>query len=39
MKKVDIVPYNPAWPAEFHEIGKQIRDAVGDAALTIHHIG
>jgi GrpB-like predicted nucleotidyltransferase (UPF0157 family) len=37
--KIEIVPYNPAWLAEFHEIGKQIRDAVGHAALTIHHIG
>ena len=37
--KIEIVPYNRAWPAEFHEIGKQIRDAVGSAALTIHHIG
>ena len=37
--KIEIVPYNPAWLAEFHEIGKQIRGAVGHAALTIHHIG
>ena len=37
--KIEIVPYNPAWPAEFHEIGKQIRNAVGHAALTIHHMG
>lgn len=37
--KIEIVPYNPAWPAEVREIGKQIRDAVGNAALTIHHIG
>jgi GrpB-like predicted nucleotidyltransferase (UPF0157 family) len=37
--KIKIVPYDLAWPAEFCEIGKRIRDAVGDAALTIHHIG
>jgi GrpB-like predicted nucleotidyltransferase (UPF0157 family) len=37
--KIEIVPYNPAWPAEFRVIAKQIRDAVGGAALTIHHIG
>jgi GrpB-like predicted nucleotidyltransferase (UPF0157 family) len=37
--KIEIVPYNRAWPADFREIGKRIRDAVGDAALTIHHIG
>jgi GrpB-like predicted nucleotidyltransferase (UPF0157 family) len=37
--KIEIVSYDPGWPAEFEGIGKQIRDAVGDAALTIHHIG
>lgn len=37
--KIEIVAYKPAWPVEFREIGKRIRDAVGDAALTIHHIG
>src|SRR5215469_10392742 len=37
--RIEIVEYNPAWPAEFQTIAQRIRDEVGGAALTIHHIG
>ena len=37
--KIEIVPYNPEWLAEFHAIAQRLRGAVEDAALTIHHIG
>lgn len=37
--KIEIVPYNSAWPTEFQIIANRIRDAIGRKALTIHHIG
>jgi GrpB-like predicted nucleotidyltransferase (UPF0157 family) len=36
---IEIVPYKPSWPAEFHEIRSRIRSALGDLALRIDHIG
>lgn len=38
MKPV-IVPYNPAWPDEFNRIGLRLRQALGERALRIDHIG
>lgn len=34
-----IVPYQTAWPGEFLAIGKNLRQALGDLALRIDHIG
>lgn len=34
-----IVPYDPAWPAIFAELGSSLREALGDTALRIDHIG
>lgn len=39
MVKIEMVPHSPAWPSEFNAIANRVRDAIGDAALTIHHIG
>ena len=36
---IEIVPYKPAWPAEFAEIASALRSALGDFALRIDHIG
>lgn len=36
---IKIVPYKPSWPAEFQAIGSVLRDALGDLALRIDHIG
>jgi GrpB-like predicted nucleotidyltransferase (UPF0157 family) len=36
---IEIVSYQPGWPAEFLSIGKAIRAAVGMLALRIDHIG
>jgi GrpB-like predicted nucleotidyltransferase (UPF0157 family) len=36
---IEIVTYNPVWPLEFREIGSRLRQALGDAALRIDHIG
>jgi GrpB-like predicted nucleotidyltransferase (UPF0157 family) len=34
-----IVPYRPEWPHEFALIGSTFRQALGDLALRIDHIG
>ena len=36
---IDIVPYQSAWPTEFHGIAATLRQALGDMALRIDHIG
>ncbi len=36
---IEIVPYNAHWKTEFAAIAGRIRDALGDAALRIDHIG
>jgi GrpB-like predicted nucleotidyltransferase (UPF0157 family) len=34
-----VVPYDPAWPALFRQLGARLRDALGGVALRIDHIG
>ena len=34
-----IVPYKSTWPAEFQQLGRTLRNALGDIALRIDHIG
>ncbi|WP_377273363.1 GrpB family protein [Peterkaempfera sp. SMS 1(5)a] len=36
---IEIVPYDPAWPAMFARWGVALRAALGDAAARIDHIG
>ena len=36
---ITVVPYSPAWEAQFEEEAKAIRRILGGAALAIHHIG
>lgn len=36
---VEIVPYDPAWPERFAQVGAGLRGALGDIALRIDHIG
>ncbi|MFF2375094.1 GrpB family protein [Streptomyces xiamenensis] len=36
---IEIVPYDPAWPAMFARRGPALRAALGDAAARIDHIG
>jgi GrpB-like predicted nucleotidyltransferase (UPF0157 family) len=36
---VEIVAYDPAWPARFAELGSELRAGLGDVALRIDHIG
>jgi GrpB-like predicted nucleotidyltransferase (UPF0157 family) len=36
---VIVAPYDPRWPDEFARLGAALRDALGDVALRIDHIG
>ncbi len=36
---VEIIPYQTRWPAEFQQIAAAQRQALGDLALRIDHIG
>jgi len=36
---VEIVAYDPAWPAQFAEVGRELRAGLGEVALRIDHIG
>jgi GrpB-like predicted nucleotidyltransferase (UPF0157 family) len=36
---VEIVPYQASWPLEFQAIAASLRQALGDLALRIDHIG
>jgi GrpB-like predicted nucleotidyltransferase (UPF0157 family) len=37
--KVELVPYSPRWPDDFAELERMLRDALGELALRIDHIG
>lgn len=36
---IEIVDYKPSWPQEFTEIKQRLRQALGDLAISIDHIG
>jgi GrpB-like predicted nucleotidyltransferase (UPF0157 family) len=36
---ITIVPYQTKWPAEFHSLGMDLRQALGGQAVRIDHIG
>lgn len=38
-QEIVLVEYDPQWPALFEQAAEQIRAALGDAALEIHHVG
>jgi GrpB-like predicted nucleotidyltransferase (UPF0157 family) len=37
--RVEIVPYDPAWPQRFAVLGGTLREALGSVAVRIDHIG
>jgi GrpB-like predicted nucleotidyltransferase (UPF0157 family) len=37
--RVEVVPYDPAWPQRFRELATALRAALGDTASRIDHIG
>ncbi len=38
-KKIEVVPYNPAWPTMFEQEASLIRGALGEDLLNIYHVG
>ncbi|KAI1177263.1 GrpB domain protein [Nemania sp. FL0916] len=38
-KPLKIVEYNPEWPALFASVSQRIREALGDRAVVIEHVG
>jgi GrpB-like predicted nucleotidyltransferase (UPF0157 family) len=38
-QEIVLVEYDPQWPMFFEQAAEQIRVALGDAALEIHHVG
>ena len=36
---IEIVPYNPNWPEEFQRLAVPLRQALGQQALRVDHIG
>ena len=36
---VEVVPYDPVWPARFEEWRARLGEALGDAAVRIEHMG
>ena len=39
MGSVEIVEYDPGWPAAFRDVGARLRSALGERATRIDHIG
>ena len=39
MKSIQVVPYDPTWPQIFLSEAMLIKQALGENALAIHHIG
>jgi GrpB-like predicted nucleotidyltransferase (UPF0157 family) len=37
--RVEIIPYQSRWPAEFEEIARRLRQGLGSLAVRIDHIG
>ena len=36
---IEVVPYDPAWPAQFEAIAAPIRAKLGPLALSVEHVG
>ena len=39
MRRVMVVPYDPQWPAAFERAAREVKAALGESLLAIHHIG
>jgi GrpB-like predicted nucleotidyltransferase (UPF0157 family) len=37
--QIYLAPYDPTWPAQYEGEAAKIRDALGDAALLLEHVG
>lgn len=38
-QKIEVVPYDPAWPQLFEEEAAKIKQALGNNCSAVHHIG
>jgi len=38
-RKIEVVPYDPAWISEFETEGKRISRALGEMVARLHHVG
>lgn len=38
-KRVVVLPYDPQWSRNFETICKEIREALGEMAVAVHHVG
>lgn len=38
-RKIEIVPYDPAWPQMFEEEAAKIKQALGENCVDVHHVG
>lgn len=39
MRKVEVVPYDPAWPIQAAAEGRRLQGALGEVALAVDHVG
>ncbi|MFC6591148.1 GrpB family protein [Deinococcus lacus] len=39
IRTLEVVPYDPAWPAEFEAIAAPIRAKLGPLVLSVEHVG
>jgi GrpB-like predicted nucleotidyltransferase (UPF0157 family) len=37
--RVEVVDYDPAWPAQFEAVAERVRAALGPAVLDLEHVG
>jgi len=38
-KEIRVVPYDPSWPEQFQQEAEQIKLALGENFIAIHHVG
>lgn len=39
MRRIEVIPYNPAWKTEFQKLKAMLTGSIGDLALGIEHVG
>ena len=39
IKKIQVVPYNPAWPQLFQGEAASLKQALGERCISVYHIG
>ncbi len=39
MREVVVVPYDPRWPSTFQRVAGEVKEALGECLVEMHHIG